>query len=171
MKSVAIGFGLMLVLPVFALAGASHAAVGPAELPTGDLGAQVSANPRIALSVAARSDIESGVADPRILAALFVLAEDHTLDRVGPIRTGHSYFVNGTNRVSNHVFGRAVDISAVDGAPVSARNVGALELTKLLLSLPDAIRPDEVGSPWRMPVAGSFTDAHHRDHIHLGWSR
>jgi hypothetical protein len=47
---------------------------------------------------------------------------------VSVIKTGHSQFVKGTVRVSNHYVGRAVDIVAVDGADVTAANDAALAL-------------------------------------------
>lgn len=169
MKVIAAVVGVLLSIPVLALGGLAPAS----DLglpPEADLAPMVLSHPNITLSAAAASDVRGGIADSRVLGVLLVLAEDHTLDWVGPIRTGHSYYVRGTRRISNHSFGRAVDIISVDGARVSSTNLGALQAVRTLLSLPDPLRPDEVGSPWRVPSYGSFTDSSHQLHIHVGFS-
>lgn len=133
-----------------------------------DLAQAVLASPSIAFTKAARTDVEAGSADPRVLAVLLRVAQTHRLGGVGPIKTGHSYYVKGTTRVSNHSFGRAVDISMVDGMAVSSKNLSALQVVRELLSFPSPLRPDEVGSPWDLPDRGSFSDAAHSRHIHFG---
>lgn len=170
LKAVLIAFTTVIALPVLALGGVSEASFGAPVIPEGDLVAEVLSNPAIKLSSAADSDVRSGIADPRLLSVLLILADEHILDRVGPIRTGHSYYIRGTRRASNHSFGRAVDISWVDGARVSVSNEAALRATETILSLPEPLRPDEVGSPWELPSRGSFSDGDHRGHIHVGWS-
>lgn len=170
MKALLIGFGTLVALPLLAFGGITGSSLGPSPVLQSDLAAQVLSHPAIKLSPAAASDVRAGIADPRVLSVLLILAEEHTLDWVGPFRTGHSYYVKGTRRASNHSFGRAVDIISVDGAPVSLSNSAALRATETILFLPEPIRPDEVGSPWRLPLSGSFTDADHRGHIHVGWS-
>lgn len=135
---------------------------------TGDLAAQVLSSPSIHLSSAARVDVERGVVDSRVLKVLLIISQSHTL-RVGPLMTGHSFYVAGTTRPSNHSFGRAVDIAVVDDAAVSASNRPAFDVVTIALSLAADLRPDEVGSPWDLPDRGSFSDASHRSHIHLGW--
>lgn len=171
MKAIVLAFGILVSLPVLALGGLDSSGIGTVEAPTEDLVAQVLSHPDITLSRGAAADVRGGVADRRVLALLLILAEEHTLDWVGPIRTGHSYYVKGTNRVSNHVYGRAVDIIWVDGSPVTPSNLGALQATKTMLSLPSPLRPDQVGSPWMIPTDGVvvFTKDHH-DHLHAGWS-
>ncbi|MDQ4069960.1 MAG: hypothetical protein M3203_10900 [Actinomycetota bacterium] len=84
------------------------------------------------------------------------------------MRTGHSMFVAGT---SNHFYGRAVDIYAVNGAGVSASNQAALQLALALMTTAPETRPDEFGSPWPEFGAfpGAFSDAGHQGHLHLGW--
>jgi hypothetical protein len=92
--------------------------------------------------------------------------------RVSLLRTGHSTFVQGTERVSNHALGRAMDIYELDGAPVSADNAAARELVAWLLQGEGPLRPDEVGSPFAElnSLQGPFSDAGHEDHIHIGWN-
>ncbi len=64
------------------------------------------------------ADLVSGKLDLRVQSLLAVIAERHTI-RLSCLRTGHSRFVKGTTRVSNHTVWRAVDIDVVDGRPVS----------------------------------------------------
>ena len=81
------------------------------------------ASPRIATTTShgcdPATDLASGRLDLRVQSLLAVLAERHTI-RLSCLRTGHSRFVKGTTRVSNHTVWRAVDIDMVDGRPVSA---------------------------------------------------
>ena len=127
-------------------------------------------NPNVTLSPAARADLLGGGVDPRVVAALSLAASRHAIT-VTVIRTGHDELVRGTDRVSNHYLARAVDISSVDGAPVSASNPAALYLALSLLSLDSRLRPAELGSPWPelSQFAGAFTDGDHLAHLHLGW--
>jgi len=102
--------------------------------------------PSLILSPEARADLLDGGVDARLVALLAAASVDHRM-AVSVIRTGHAKNVAGTDRVSNHYYGRAVDISGVDGAPVSASNQAAFGLALSILASGPAIRPDEVGSP------------------------
>ncbi len=126
--------------------------------------------PNLTLSPQARDDILAGVVDSRLVALLAAASAKHAIT-VSVIRSGHSQFVSGTDRVSNHYHGRGVDIAAVDGAAVSAANDAALELALSILASGPPLRPDELGSPWTSltEFAGAFTDDDHADHLHLGW--
>ena len=84
-------------------------------------------------------------------------------------QTGHPYYVAGTDRASNHSFGRAVDIGSVGGELVSPSNELAHQLVLAIGRLPEAIRPTEIGSPWAIDEPGYFTDGDHQDHLHLGF--
>lgn len=123
-------------------------------------------HPRIGLRPAAAADVEGGRVDPRVLMALLMGATEHRLSYVGPFVSGHSYFVAGSDRPSNHAFGRAVDIPVVDGKPVSKSNKAA----QRVVSLAGRAEPDEIGSPWPdvKPGTHSFTKGHD-DHLHFGW--
>jgi len=130
----------------------------------------VLSNPRIGLQPEARGDVAEGLIDPRVLQVLLFLAERHDLSSVGPLITGHSYYVRGTTRPSNHAFGRAVDISVIDGVPVSIANPAALDAMEMIMSLPLPFLPDELGGPWLLhnPSVRTFTKDH-GDHIHVGF--
>ena len=136
----------------------------------GELEAMVLSSPRIHLSSYAAGDVAAGRIDPRVLEVLLVLGERFDLGSVGPLITGHSYFVAGTTTPSNHSFGRAVDVSVIDGQDVSIYNPAAREAMQLILRLSPPLLPDELGGPFVMYQAGvrTFTRDHH-DHIHIGW--
>ena len=140
-----------------------------ASLPTAD---DILANRAITLTDRARADIKAGVIDPRVLGALAFMAKKFPIE-VSTLRTGHSRYVAGTTRESNHYYGRAADISKVDGSPVSRANQAALVLANYLLTLPGDIRPTELGSPWSGDGSGAavdvFTDEGHDNHLHLGF--
>lgn len=136
----------------------------------GALGQAVLTHPNIELRPEARFDIEAGLVDARLLGALLFLASEHRLGSVGPFATGHSLYVEGTSRISNHAYGRAVDIPIVDGVAVSASNQSARAAAQSLLSLDEPLRPDELGSPWNLAYPGAFSDSSHQDHLHVAHS-
>jgi hypothetical protein len=125
------------------------------------------ANANVDLPPAAQSDLEQGVVDPRLIAVLADLAQEHRIG-LSVIKTGHDKFTSGGS-VSNHFVGRGLDIASVDGAPVSSSNAAAREVVSALAALDGDIRPTEVGSPWAIAAPGFFTDAGHQDHIHVGF--
>ncbi len=59
-----------------------------------------------------------------------------------------------------------MDIYEVDGVPVSSGNQAAHDLAQ---SIEDNFAPEELGSPWVFGT-GSFSDALHQNHIHVGWA-
>ena len=135
--------------------------------------AVVLANPRLHIYDAGRDDIAAGRIDARILALLQLASRTHTL-QVSSLRTGHSRCVGGGDypgcHVSNHWHGRGVDISRIDGRNISSRHLDARHLALWLASLPEPLRPTEIGTPWAdlQPLDGFFTDAAHQRHIHIG---
>lgn len=131
--------------------------------------AELLANPRLVLTDRARNDLAAGVVDARVVALLAAVTASHTVG-VSVLKTGHSTFVEGTARVSNHFAGRAVDIYMVDGGPVSPSSAATAALVEWLGSIQGAARPSEVGQPLAdVGRLGFFTDAAHQDHIHIGF--
>lgn len=180
LKVIAASLAGLLLLPVLVIGavagGADDGTSAPSDTPPlagepGELEAAVLSNAAIGFTPAAREDVIAGRVDPRVLQILLALAEAHELAPVGPFITGHTYFVKGATRVSNHVFGRAVDILGVDGAPVSRWNASAGDVMKQALALPSPLTPGEVGGPWIVSIGArsSFTNADHQDHIHIGY--
>jgi hypothetical protein len=113
-------------------------------------------------------DLASGHLDLRVQSLLAVLAERHTI-RLSCLRSGHSRFVKGTTRISNHTLWRAVDIDMVDGRPVAPSNPAARSLVLWLDGLQGPLRPSEIGSPFPVGRRPYFTDEGHQGHIHVGY--
>jgi hypothetical protein len=130
------------------------------------------ANPRITTTSShgcdPKTDLASGNLDLRVQSLLAVIAERHTI-RLSCLRTGHSKYVKGTTRVSNHTVWRAVDIDRVDGRPVSRSSKPARVLALWLDGLEGPLRPSEIGSPWAIGHRPYFTDEGHQGHVHVGY--
>ncbi|HUR86647.1 MAG TPA: hypothetical protein VMY78_14995 [Solirubrobacteraceae bacterium] len=144
--------------------GSPAPAAGPVTDP---LVARAVSDPRLELADAAREDLLAGRIDPRLVDVLLQAAE-RTPIAVDVLQTGHSYLTAGGS-VSNHVFGRAADISRVGGSPVTPGNEAARDLALALSHLDAAIRPTEIGSPWDIGGDAYFTDGDHQDHLHVGF--
>lgn len=128
------------------------------------------ADSRVVLSENARADLRSGLVDPRLISLLSRLAETYQVE-ISVFSTGHGRFVKGTTKVSNHVYGRAADITFVNGAEVSGTNEAARALAQFLLTVDPSIRPNEVGGPWDVDDTDGvgFTDSGHLAHLHVGY--
>ena len=113
------------------------------------------------------ADLKAGKIDPRVVAALTKLSEDHEI-KVSCMCSDHSKFTSGGS-ISNHAYGRGLDIASVDGEIVNPGSAAARELATELSTLDERYRPNEIGSPWPISGPGYFTDAGHQDHVHLGF--
>src|SRR3954453_242764 len=113
------------------------------------------------------ADMKSGRMDPRIVSALSAISRNHRITISATI-SDHPRLTTGGS-VSNHSYGRAVDISVVDGRPVGPGNRAAHQVALSLARLPKSIRPTEVGSPWALPGSADFSDAAHQNHLHIGF--
>jgi hypothetical protein len=114
-------------------------------------------------------DLASGRLDLRVQSILAAVAQRYRV-RISCLKTGHTRFVKGTQRVSNHWAWRAVDLDQVDGQPVSPSSSAAKALTTWLDGLEGPLRPAEVGSPFAIGHAPYFTDEGHQEHVHIGYS-
>ena len=128
-------------------------------------------HPDLSLTPPARQDLLDGTIDQRVIDFLAWALERHTIS-VSVLRSGHSTYVAGTDRVSNHWYGRGVDIYAVDGELVSASSQLARAFALEAIALTGPVRPSEIGLPWGDLAgrAGAFSDRSHQRHIHAGWS-
>jgi hypothetical protein len=113
-------------------------------------------------------DYRSPRLDPRVRTLLMAAADRQPI-RVSCLRTGHSWFVKGTRRVSNHSVWRGVDVDRVDGHPVSPSNPAARQLALWIGRGRAGVQPSEVGSPWHFGGRPWFTDAGHQGHLHVGF--
>lgn len=132
------------------------------------------ANPRLTLTPNARADLEQGIIDQRVIDFLSWAVQHHDI-AVSVLKTGHSVYVAGTDRISDHYAcdgcpGRAADISAVDGQAYSPSCAPCRTFTEETIALGPG-RPDQIGQPWGDLVGppGVFTDGDHQDHEHAGW--
>lgn len=147
-------------------------AYGIPTIDTTTTSAQVAAllaNPRLTLTANARGDLSAGIVDARIVAVLTLLLDKHTL-AVSVFKTGHTEYVAGTDRVSYHYYGRAVDIYEIDGQTVTPTSTTARTLVDELATITGVLAPTEVGSPFVLSQPGFFTDADHQDHVHIGYA-
>jgi len=141
------------------LAKAAEYAVAPtvAMPASGDLIADVLANPRLKIYEAGREDIRRGRIDARALTLLQQLSTRYEL-YLSSLHSGHSRCIGGGDypgcSVSKHYLGRAVGIAVVDGELVRSGSAAAYELTVLLTSLQGPLHPDEVGSPLAIASPG-----------------
>ena len=140
------------------------------EAVKGQLGERVLRSPRLDIYEGGRNDIAAGRVDVRVLTVLLYLAERYRSVTVSCLITGHSYFTSSGNP-SLHAFGRAVDISAVNGIPITGhQNPGGLteHVLRRVLTLPEELQPSELISLFDLG-GPSFALADHYDHIHIGF--
>ena len=115
------------------------------------------------------ADLKAGRIDPRIVGVLTKLSQEHKIV-VSCMCSDHSKFTAGGS-ISNHAFGRGLDIASIDGEIVSPGSALAREIASELSGFDPAIRPDEIGSPFAINGPGYFTDAAHQNHIHVGFKQ
>jgi hypothetical protein len=117
-------------------------------------------------------DLQSGAIDPRIVNLIGAISQQHTIT-ISALRSDHSRSTTSGN-VSNHYYGRAMDIAAIDG--VSCTNVTpdgpCGTLARQLGALPAGQEPTELIYCWDPDGPANpngFAQADHCDHIHVGF--
>jgi hypothetical protein len=117
-------------------------------------------------------DIKSGAIDPRILNILGAISQDHEIT-ISALRSDHPKYASSGN-VSNHYYGRAMDIAAIDGVSCTdvspdgpcgtiARQLGALPAGQEPTELIYCFDPDGPANP------NGFAQADHCNHVHVGF--
>jgi hypothetical protein len=114
-------------------------------------------------------DYRSPRLDRRVRALLVAAAGQYPI-RVSCLRSGHSWYVKGTRRISNHSLWRGVDVDQVDGRPVSRSNAAARRLALWVGRGRAGVQPSEVGAPWAFGARPWFSDAGHQGHLHVGFA-
>lgn len=142
----------------------------PTEVRASPAGQALLENPRVDLPDTARWDLEAARVDDRIANLLRRIAVDYYL-RVTVFGTGHPLNVFGTDRLSNHAAGRAVDIWSIDGVPVADQRTSDTVASIIQLAL-DA-GATEIGAPVDPDGRGGivFTNTVHLDHLHLAFKQ
>jgi hypothetical protein len=136
----------------------------------GSLQDRVLADRRISIYAGGRSDIAAGRVDVRVLALLRYLAQAHGQVTVSCLISGHGLYAR-PGVVSAHIYGEAVDISALGGVSIYGNQApGGLteKAVRNILLLPVELQPRQVIS--LLGLGGpSFALANHYDHIHVGF--
>ena len=130
---------------------------------------------RLHIYAGGRADIRGRRVDPRVLITMEYLANATGSVRVSSLVSGHRLFT-ASGGVSAHIYGRAVDITAVGGVRIK-HHQGPGSVTertvRLLLLLPQRMRPRQVVSLMDVdgPTGnhGSFALPDHADRIQIGY--
>jgi hypothetical protein len=115
-------------------------------------------------------DLTTGAIDPRIVGLIGAMTQDHQIT-ISSLRSDHSMYTT-SGYVSNHYYGRAMDIAAVDGVSCTDTAVDApcANLGRSLAYLPAPAHPTELIYCFDLDGTGSaFARADHCDHIHAGY--
>jgi hypothetical protein len=134
------------------------------------IASKVLGDPSISIYQGGRSDIVSNKIDVRVLAMIAYLRESFGSVTVSCLLSGHRLYAR-PGVVSAHIYGRAVDISAVGGVPIQGHQQpgGITERTvREILLAPAEVMPRQVIS--LLGLGGpSFPLADHYNHIHIGY--
>jgi hypothetical protein len=115
-------------------------------------------------------DLQTGAIDPRVIGLIAAISQQHTI-RISSLRSDHSMHTTSGN-VSNHFYGRAVDIAAIDGVPCTVTDPDGPcgVMARTLALLPPGQRPTELIFCFDPDGPGpAFAAADHCDHIHAGF--
>ena len=165
------------------------------DAPVRDPAQKLLNNPNFGASPEAAGDLEAGIVDERLVAALRDATREHRIC-VDAFKEGH-YFLPGVPEgpripegygeagglPNTHYFGRAADIRWLDGKPVegNATDPDVLDVGRILADIPKRRRPDQIIGPpnWTRALgygreAGWVLEPDqlelHEDHIHLGYT-
>ena len=141
----------------------------------GQLRKRVLHDKRLHIYPGGRADIRGRRVDPRVLITMEYLANANGSVRVSSLVSGHRLFT-AAGGVSAHVYGRAVDVTAIGGVRIK-HHQGPGSVTertvRLLLLLPQRMRPRQVVSLMDVdgPTGnhGSFALPDHSDRIQIGY--
>jgi soluble lytic murein transglycosylase-like protein len=117
-----------------------------------------------------KQDLDSGAIDPRIVGLIGAITQSHQIT-ISALRSDHSEYTTEGN-VSNHYYGRAMDIAMVDGVSCTETFPTAPcgELARTLASLPAPAMPTELIYCFDVDGPGpAFARADHCDHVHVGY--
>ena len=131
------------------------------DRPVGRTAGRLLANPSFGATPQAAQDLEAGVVDERLVAALGAIAGEHRVC-VEAFKEGH-YFEPGVpdgpripkgygeagGLPNTHYFGRAADVYWVDGEPVEENGTHpeVLDIGRVLAEIPARRRPDQIIGP------------------------
>jgi hypothetical protein len=117
-----------------------------------------------------KQDLDSGAIDPRIVGLIGAITQAHQIT-ISALRSDHSELTT-EGYVSNHFYGRAMDIAAVDGVSCTdtAPDAPCGELGRTLAHLPAPAMPTELIYCFDLDGPGpAFARSDHCDHLHVGY--
>jgi len=135
-----------------------------------DLQDRVLNDRRLLIYPGGRQDVAKGRVDVRVLAAMLYLADTYHQVTVSCLISGHRLYAR-PGVVSAHIYGRAVDIAALNGISIFGhQQPGGIteQAVRDILMLPGGMLPAQVISLFGMG-GPSFALANHADHIHIGY--
>jgi hypothetical protein len=125
---------------------------------------------RISIYPGGRSDIEQGRVNIRILVLIAYLAEAHGQVTVSCLISGHRLYAR-PGVISAHIYGLAVDISALGGTSIMGHQQPGSVTEKAVRNI--LLLPAEMQARQLISLIGmggpSFPLANHDDHIHVGF--
>jgi hypothetical protein len=134
---------------------------------------RVLSDPKISMGDCDRGDVANGSIDRRILATLSFLSEKGYELLISSMLCGRESSITTSGYVSNHTYGSAVDIAAINGQVITSSTQGPGSLTDIVarevLSLQGTMAPDEVISLLDYPQTAGFAMGDHDDHLHVGF--
>jgi len=153
-----------------------YRAVGLASLVHGllsqkrDLQDRLLHDSRVVMYSGGRHDVAAGHVDVRVLATILYLADTFHEVTVSCLVSGHRLYAR-PGVVSAHVYGRAVDVAALNNVSITGhQQPGGIteQAVRSLLMLPGGMLPKQVIS--LLGLGGpSFPLANHYDHVHVGF--
>jgi hypothetical protein len=153
-----------------------YRAVGLASLVHGllsqkrDLQDRLLHDSRVVMYSGGRHDVAAGHVDVRVLATILYLADTFHEITVSCLVSGHRLYAR-PGVVSAHVYGRAVDVAALNNVSITGhQQPGGIteQAVRSLLMLPGGMLPKQVIS--LLGLGGpSFPLANHYDHVHVGF--
>jgi len=117
-----------------------------------------------------QQDLDSGAIDPRIVGLIGAITQSHQIT-ISALRSDHSEYTSEGN-ISNHYYGRAMDIAVVDGVSCTdtAPTAPCGELATTLSQLPAPAMPTELIYCFDVDGPGpAFARSDHCDHVHVGY--
>ncbi len=117
-----------------------------------------------------KEDLEKGRIDSRIVGLIGAITQSHEIT-ISALRSDHSMMTSEGN-ISNHYYGRAMDIAVVDGVSCTdtAPDAPCGELATTLSQLPSPAMPTELIYCYDVDGPGpAFARSDHCDHVHVGY--
>ena len=117
-----------------------------------------------------QQDLESGAIDPRIVGLIGAITQSHQIT-ISSLRSDHSS-TRPRGGVSNHYYGRAMDIAAVDGVSCTdtAPDAPCANLARRSPSCRHRrCRPSSSTASTSTVPGPAFARSDHCDHVHAGY--